>query len=92
MLRIRTQPLIPKQPRNVSSVFVMLQQIYAERDLLMLDDIERLQEETSVREERYEHAVQHKLWPAWLVIPYPGAMIPDPTLLIPDPTYLVTIP
>ena len=35
------------------SVAVCLQQIYAERDSLMLEDIERLKGETSVREERY---------------------------------------
>ena len=32
--------------------FSGIKQIYAERDSLMLEDIERLQEETSVREER----------------------------------------
>lgn len=35
------------------SVTFCLQQIYAERDSLMLEDIERLKAETSVREERY---------------------------------------
>ena len=37
---------------NFFFTFSWLKQIYAERDSLMLEDIERLQEETSVREER----------------------------------------
>lgn len=39
------------------SVTFCLQQIYAERDSLMLEDIERLKAETSVREERYNEMI-----------------------------------
>ncbi|KAJ7388462.1 hypothetical protein OS493_037454 [Desmophyllum pertusum] len=37
----------------------LLDKIYAERDSLMLEDIERLQEETSVREERSFGSLKH---------------------------------
>ena len=42
-------------------VAVCLQQIYAERDSLMLEDIERLKGETSVREERYPEMNEKKM-------------------------------